>query len=492
MKPIKILVFVFSVMALLLVLSIVFPKEGIRINDHITLHFLTLGEILGEDSMPYADISGILSSSVAISDSAYLAMLDPVNADGPAMDTIRADAEILKLKVHSIEYPRGDSTLLYPFFRKIKSLNQSRRSLRIMHYGDSQIEGDRMTSLIRYKLQKQFGGSGIGMQPPVQLYGYQLSIVHTASDNWKRYTAFGEVDSTLNHNRYGILGSFARFSPYQEEMEGIQEDEKYEAWISMEQSRRAYHLTRIFTKCSLYYGNASRPAYYELYSDGQLHDADFLETTDQYKVKTWTFDETPAQLEFRFKSSCSPDFYGIALDDDHGLAVDNVPMRGSAGLFFSRLDGQMLKQMYDDLQVELLILQFGGNVVPYISENYEYYEKWFYRELSKLKALVPDLSIIVIGLADMSVKDKDIYVSYPNLEQIRDAMRNAAFRADCAFWDMYSAMGGENSMPSWVFAQPSLAASDFVHFNERGARVLAEMFYNAFMHDYNAYVSSLE
>jgi len=373
----------------------------------------------------------------------------------------------------------------------MRSLEDPGNSLRIMHYGDSQIEGDRMTSLIRYKLQREFGGSGIGMQPPVQLYGYQLSLIHTASDNWKRYTAFGQVDSTLGHNRYGILGSFARFSPYPDELteKGGQD---YEAWIRMEQSKRAYHLARVFNKCRLFYGNATEPVFYEMYADGELYDADFLERTDPFRIRQWTFGEPPEQLEFRFKSSCSPDFYGIALDHDHGLAVDNVAMRGSAGLVFSRLDGQMLKEMYDSLRVKLLILQFGGNVVPYISDNHQYYERWFFRELSKLKALVPDLSIIVIGVADMSVKEKDIYVSYPNLETIRDALKNAAFSADCAFWDMYSAMGGENSMPSWVFARPSLASTDFIHFNERGARVLAEMFYNAFMHDYRNYVRSLD
>jgi len=490
-KPPKILVFVSSVLAILLAVSIIFPKEGIRINDRITLHFLTLGEILGKDTVQYADISGILNSSVVISDSAYYAMLGPAPLDEMVMDTIRANADSLKGKIHSIEYPRGDSTLLYPFYRKMRVANRPGRSLRIMHYGDSQIEGDRMTSLIRYKLQRHFGGSGIGMQPAVQLYGYQLSLIHTASDNWKRYTAFGKVDSTLTHNMYGMLGSFARFSPYPYEMDD-QEEQEYDAWISMVQSKRAYHLTRKFKICRLYYGNASQPVFYEMYSDGDLYDADFLEVTDRFKVKTWTFDETPELLELRFKTSCSPDFYGIAMDHDRGLAVDNVAMRGSAGLFFSRLDMEMLKEMYDELQVKLLILQFGGNVVPYISENYAYYERWFYRELSTLKSLMPDLSIIVIGVADMSVKEKDIYITYPNLEHIRDALKSAAFRADCAFWDMYSAMGGKNSMPSWVFAQPSLASSDFVHFNERGARVLAEMFYNAFMHDYNAYVSSLE
>jgi hypothetical protein len=242
----------------------------------------------------------------------------------------------------------------------------------------------------------------------------------------------------------------------------------------------------------LYYGNASEPVFYELYSDGVLYDADFLEATEQFRAKSWTFEDSPDQLELRFTSSCSPDFYGIAMDDDRGLAVDNVAMRGSAGLFFTRLDGDMLKEMYDELQVELLILQFGGNVIPWISNNHLIYENWFYRELSRLKSLMPDLPIIVIGVADMSLKERDVYKTYPNLEQVRDALRNAAFKADCAFWDLYSAMGGENSMPSWVFAQPSLATSDFVHFNERGARVLAEMFYNAFMDDYNAYVRSLQ
>jgi hypothetical protein len=48
-------------------------------------------------------------------------------------------------------------------------------------------------------------------------------------------------------------------------------------------------------------------------------------------------------------------------------------------------------------------------------------------------------------------------------------------------------MGGKNSMPSWVFANPPLASSDFVHFNTRGARIIANMFYNSLMYEYNLY-----
>jgi hypothetical protein len=476
------------VLAALFLVALLFPGSGIRINDKITLHFMTLDEILSPDSVPYADITSILNNSRAIDDSAYLALLEAEPDQAPAGDTIRADEECLKMLTHPIEYPGSDSTLLYPFFRKMRRLNRSHDKLRIMHYGDSQIEGDRITSFIRFKLQERFGGSGIGMQPAVSLYGYQLSLKHTTSDGWLRYTAFGNVDSTLAHNRYGILGSFARFSPYPDSIPG--DAGNYRAWITLESSRRAYRVSRNFSMFRLFYGNAVEPVFFELYSDGELFDADYLEVTDGLRVQTWSFDDTPAILNLKFESACSPDIYGIALDDEHGICVDNVPLRGSAGLVFSRMDPGLLKKMYKDLNVKLILLQFGGNVVPYISDNAAYYEKWFYRELMTLKSIVPDLSIIVIGVADMSVRDKDRYVTYPSLEHVRDALRSAALRADCAFWDMYAAMGGRNSMPSWVFADPPLASTDFVHFNERGARVLAEMFYNAFMNDYQAYISS--
>ncbi len=119
--------FVSAVLAILGAVSIVFPKEGIRISDRITLHFLTLDEILGKDTVQYADISGILSSSAVISDSAYLAMMDPVPGDEMHIDTLRANADSLKVKIHSIEYPRDDPSLLYPFYRKLRAANRPGR-----------------------------------------------------------------------------------------------------------------------------------------------------------------------------------------------------------------------------------------------------------------------------------------------------------------------------------------------------------------------------
>ena len=175
------------------------------------------------------------------------------------------------------------------------------------------------------------------------------------------------------------------------------------------------------------------------------------------------------------------------LTADRGIAVDNIAMRGCAGLVFTAINRDLLERMIDTLNVRMLILQFGGNVVPYMTDNYDYYGRWFLSQLRRLKQISPDMPIIVIGVSDMSIKEKDRFITYPNLLQIRDALKDATLKAGCAYWDMYEAMGGYNSMPSWVNAQPALATHDFVHFNERGARVIAEMFYNAFIYELEKY-----
>ena len=53
--------------------------------------------------------------------------------------------------------------------------------------------------------------------------------------------------------------------------------------------------------------------------------------------------------------------------------------------------------------------------------------------------------------------------------------------------DLYEAMGGYNSMPSFVQAVPSLASADYIHFNNLGINLVAEMFYNALMVEFNNY-----
>jgi lysophospholipase L1-like esterase len=194
-----------------------------------------------------------------------------------------------------------------------------------------------------------------------------------------------------------------------------------------------------------------------------------------------------SKVQLTVGSRKSPEFYGIALDCHTGVAVDNMPFRGSSGAEFTRMNQGLISRQLKFLNGKLIVLQFGVNVVPYIAKDYQFYESMLYSQLAALRRYNPQVSILVVGVSDMSRRINGEFVSYPNVALIRDAQRNAAFKAGCAFWDLYEAMGGENSMPSWVYNKPALANKDFTHFTARGAQLVAEMLYKALMTDYETF-----
>ena len=70
--------------------------------------------------------------------------------------------------VDSISLPAEDTITVIsdPLKRFTDSLRYSEGQVRIMYYGDSQIEGDRITSFLRHILREQYGGAGPGLFCP--------------------------------------------------------------------------------------------------------------------------------------------------------------------------------------------------------------------------------------------------------------------------------------------------------------------------------------
>jgi lysophospholipase L1-like esterase len=482
-RPQITLLFLISVFTVLLVIAAIFPDNGIRVAGHQVLRFAKPTDIFRGHSQEYADISGIIRANLGIADS--LTGDTNMSARADIWDTLKADADSFRQSIWKLQFPAGNKHLLDKTFRAFDNASTGSKPVRIMHYGDSQIEGDRITSFIRNNLQKKFGGMGVGFVPVEQPYDFSFSIRQESSDNWLLYTLYGDRDTTISRNRYGALASFCRFIP---DGDSVSHNSKtQEAWVSFSPSPYSYSKTRQFQQCRVFYSYNPAPFITELYVNRDLVDADMYPPVSTLKTIRWVFEKPVNHIKIVFKGSASPDIYGIALDGRSGIAVDNIAMRGSSGLLFSKMDQERLKAHYKELNVELIILQFGGNVVPNITESYSYYENLFSAQLKRIRQIMPDVAIIVIGVADMSIKDKDRYISYPNIEKIRDAMKKATLDAKGVYWDMYKAMGGKNSMPSWVFANPPLASKDFVHFNAHGAKIIANMFYNALMSEYSQY-----
>ncbi|GAB4252843.1 MAG: SGNH/GDSL hydrolase family protein [Vicingaceae bacterium] len=471
MKPYQIVLFNLSVFAGLLLIMLVFPENGIKVAT-AKLTFPTVEQFFEIDTANFkSDIELALDSIIKSKESAQQKVDSTI---------IKRTLDSLKAAKKRIQYPNNDPSVLFAFFEKLD--NAKKKKVRIMHYGDSQIEADRITAYVRNELQKKFGGYGAGLFAVVDLTN-KMSVKKTVSDNWKRYPGFGRKDSLVLHNKYGGLLSFCRFSPLEKT------SEIHNAWIKIEKPTASYGKTRTYYQLNLFYGNSTIPFYCKLTSDGIVSFNDSITPKNTVQEKTFSFSATPKEILLTFSGKYSPDFYALSLEGNNGVVMDNIPLRGASGTEFGAQDYGNLNQMFKLLKPDLLILQFGGNTIPYMKDEERCikYGKWFSRQISMLKKMNPNAQVIVIGPSDMATKVNGEFTTYPLLPVVKNALKQAAFENNAAFWDMYEAMGGKNTMLEWAASDPPLAAKDYIHFSPEGAKKIATLFYDALLKDYESY-----
>src|SRR5690606_24502881 len=65
-----------------------------------------------------------------------------------------------------------------------------------------------------------------------------------------------------------------------------------------------------------------------------------------------------------------------------------------------------------------------------------------------------------------------------------ESQRKVALAQGCAFYDTFTAMGGDGSIGRWYHANPRLANADFAHPTIKGQEVIAELFTQALLSSY--------
>lgn len=501
-KPWHSLVFGCLVFLILGLLSFTFPRAGLEVAPGLALSFPDLNTLFSTEPVK-KDISMILKAvdeidtTFAIQEGDHRAQKDSL--DRGEEEAVTSPADPVPGEEPDPGYNKEDTVtklntgiqtrskqVLYPFFEALYALKKNPEAIRVLHYGDSQIEGDRITDYLRLKLQGQFGGHGPGL---ISLMPIANSLINkvTTGPGWDRYNVFTSKDKRVTHNNYGVLAGFTRFSNYKPLSDT---SAVLSSSLMVTTTRLGGANAMAYQTLKLFYGGARRKTWCEFYDGPALMAADSLEAGGILRVKEYSVGNGAYTHSLKFKGQDSPDFYAISLESDRGVMVDNIALRGSSGTFFHHINNAQLKQFYDYLNVKLIILQFGGNALPAIRDpdmavNYSNYIK---HQISLLKKMVPGASIIFIGPSDMSMKSGTDYITYPYLEPMRDALKRAVLESGCAFYDMYDAMGGRNSMASWV--DQKLAASDYIHFSPQGARKIATLFYAELIKEYNLFLKT--
>lgn len=468
MKPRHIAYIIWTIIALLGAVSWIVPNNGFSIGKW-TLRWPTLAEAL--------DIRGTVDSVQLSVDTLLLAEADSIIFESEdtlgKKDTIPPPPVIPIVDVANID----TRAYLAAFYAALDSTNSM--PVRVVHYGDSQTEEDRITNVLREHWQKQYGGGGVGLIPlhqtiPTRTIRQWLSInnvVQTAQGGPKRYLVYGPRSMRLNNDDYGVMGQVAV-------MDSTLVAGSEDIVMNIEPIDKKYKSHNYFNRVRLLTDSVSS---YVMTRDTILHSA-----TQSYITPLYTLPDSTTKCKIHLQGKGK--VYGISLETPTGVIVDNIPMRGCSGNIFTKIDSASLSVFYRETNTRLIILQFGGNMIPQ-TENPStisgYVRSTLRQQVRYLRACAPESAILFIGPSDMSTRIDGEIATYPLVPYMDKLLKKMAEEEQIAYWSMYDAMGGKNSMVKWV--EIGLAGSDYVHFTRAGANKVGRLLYDWLM----AYPDSL-
>lgn len=364
------------------------------------------------------------------------------------------------------------------------------KKIRIAHYGDSQIEGDRISYPLRKKMQKRFGGSGVGFVPFIS-EGWNRHLAKYGSRNWARYTVFHKRYYKKTYGYGGTVFKYLRVV-----VDSLKNDTTIELTPEIMDSVRYFYfnsgeLSFRFRKAPTYkealliYGENKNKCGLEVYNNSTYKKifSDTLPPSDGFHMKKIPELSGLKKFKIKFTSNTSPEFYGLLLDGKTGIQVDNLAIRGHSGDRLMLIDSAFFAYQLKQLNVKLFVFQYGMNTVPHHRSEAacKRLHNWYFKLFRRFANLAPKASILVVGPGDMAAHTDDGYVTYRYMPRINEAIKNAALKAGAAYLDVYNFMGGKNSVFNWN--RKGLVMLNG-HFKQKGTEAIAEKIYQSLLIEY--------
>lgn len=403
-----------------------------------------------QDTIPEVIVEEDSIGSALAIDSAILALRDSLYKTIYASDV--ADSTGLRIE----DYSTGHIGL-NRFFAALNNIRQLNRPVRIAFLGDSFVEGDIIVADLRAAFQKQFGGNGVGFVPVTSVTDQYRPTINQKAEGWKSY-------SMLNDTIRKFMLSGMLFEPSGKATFAIKPADKYPGLANVS-SFKVYYTAN--TPGTIVYSTNTNP---------------------DTVVKGLPSHSTPSFIEigkpftegsFAFSGDNGLQVYGTAQEDNEGVVIDNFSLRGNSGLILDRLDIGLCNAFSEIRPYDLIILQYGLNVVSEEILNYGWYRARMIGVIKHIQKCFPDADILLMGVSDRGYQSGDSFETMPAVLALLHAQRQIADRAGITFWNTFGAMGGVNSMTRFV--DNNWASKDYTHLSFRGGREIANAFYSALL-----------
>jgi lysophospholipase L1-like esterase len=357
------------------------------------------------------------------------------------------------------------------FYAALRDLHtgQSRRNVRIVHYGDSPTTADLITGDARELLQERFGNAGPGfilIAKPWAWYGHHG--VDISATGWKIDTAVG----SMREANYGLGGAI---------------------FTGPVGATSTIHLTaHDSTSIEVQYVEQPGGGNLDLTADGAPIGT-VTTAGDTKKNEATTIPIPAGTKQIKLTVSGSPaQVFGVILGTDaRGLTYDSIGLNGASTTVMSRaFNPQTFSEALEHRNPDLVVINYGTNESGYPAYVEKQYEPELIRAIGRVRTALPDTSILIMSPMDRGERSGDQITTMRAIPEIVAIQQRVADQTGCGFFNTYQAMGGSGTMARWYDRHPAMVGADLIHPSPQGARLVAQLLTGQLLIGYERYMEN--
>ena len=345
--------------------------------------------------------------------------------------------------------------------RLYEKLLWNKEQVRVAFMGDSFVEGDILTADLRELLQDTFHGGGVGFAPVASPFTGFRQTIKTTSKGWTPYNIMQRKSAPAPYaDDFFVSGWVAKASAG--------------ASTRWDMTTKRRHLEEV-ERARLLFICRQRAEIGLKLNDGE--ERVFFFEGDEVVRQIVVEQEQIRSLEMTILSGAET-FTGIGaeFDSKKGVAVDNFSIRSNNGQAMFWSNASVNSQINTMRPYDLVILQYGLNIMQAERHNYSLYGEQVEKMISYVESCFPGAAVLVMGVSDRSQKGEDGIKPMESAKSLTQSQREAAEHKGVAFWDTYAAMQRMGGMTEFV--TNGWAGKDYTHINYAGgARIARELYY---------------
>jgi lysophospholipase L1-like esterase len=173
------------------------------------------------------------------------------------------------------------------------------------------------------------------------------------------------------------------------------------------------------------------------------------------------------------------ELHGVSLETGTpGIVYDTVGLLGGMAEVYLRAQPAAFRAQLRQRKPSLVVLMVGGNEAFFYSRDrttLDEVRQQMKDLVARVRANVPDSACLVMAPIDAGVRTMsgDV-IARRGSREVGDIFREEARAGGCAFWDAFTAMGGEGSAIRWL--EEGLMLEDLVHPRVKGSDLLGHLF----------------